>query len=202
MASVRSSAVGKVTTTAVAALLVLTSCGGASDSATPSDVPPPASSTPPPEGRSLVLDAAAEREKVEQEVLAAYLEATAAYDEASDPADPNYPALAETQTGPALEQAVNQLSAYQATGRVGRDPEGSISERRAEVVSVDGIAAVIRDCTIDDGVVVIAATGEVVNDLVSTVLFEGHMVVEDGRWKLSSLLVDQEWEGVAGCAVE
>lgn len=193
---------GKVMTTALAALLVLTSCGGSSDSATPSDVPPPASSTPPLEGRSLVLDAAAERERVEQEVLDAYLAATEAYDAASDPADPAYPGLAETQTGLALEQAVSQLSAYQATGRAGRDPENSISKREAEVETVTDDKAVVRDCTIDDGIIVVAATGEVVNDVVSTFLFEGHMVVEDGRWKLSSLLVEQEWEGVAGCAAE
>ncbi|MGI8709698.1 MAG: hypothetical protein ACR2LA_01700 [Acidimicrobiales bacterium] len=189
-------------TTAMVVLLALTGCGGASDSATPGDVPPPTTSAPPPDGSSPVVDAAAERDRTEQEVLDAYLAATEAYDAASNPADPKFPALAETQTGLALEQAVKQLSAYQATGRVGRDPENSISQRRAEVESVTGETAVVRDCTTDDGIVVVAATGEVVNDLVSTFLFEGHMVVEDGRWKLSSLLVDEEWEGVAGCALE
>ncbi len=192
----------KVTMTAAVVLLALAGCGGASDSATPGDVPPPATSNPPTDGSSPVVEAAVERERVEQEVLAAYLAAAEAYDEASDPADPTHADLAKPQTGPALEQAVNQLSAYRASGRVGREPENSIARRNAEVESVSGETAIVRDCTVDDGIVVIAATGEVVNDLVSTFLFKGHMVVEDGRWKLSSLLVEEEWEGVAGCAVE
>jgi ABC-type transport system substrate-binding protein len=137
----------------------------------------------------------------EQEVLDAYLESWEAYDVASDPADPTHPALAETSTGPALQQAVESLEAFRISGRVGRTPENSIAEHRAEVVWLLGDEATVRDCSIDDGLVVIEATGEVVNDVVSTVLFEGSMAVEDGRWKLRSLKVVETWDGVAGCAL-
>ena len=136
----------------------------------------------------------------EQAVLDAYLASWAAKTESNDPPDPDAPALAETHTGPALAQAVDNRRAYQITGRVGRYPEGSISEHRAEVMSVLGEEATVRDCSIDDGQVIVDATGEVVNDLVVTALFEGTMVLENDRWKLSSLTLVEQWEGVAGCA--
>ncbi len=190
----------KVTMTAAVVLLALTGCGGASDSATPGDVPPPATAARPPDGSSPVVDAAADRERTEQEVLDAYLASWAAWDAATNPANPDHPALAETRTGPALQAAVDQIEAWQASGRVAYDPENSISEHQAEVVYVEGHEAMVRDCSIDDGLVVIAATGEVVNDLVETNLFEGSMIFEADRWKLRSLNVAETWEGVGGCA--
>ncbi len=190
---------GKVIATAVVALLVLTGCGS-SDSAAPTDVPPSPEPVPSVDGPSPVVEAAAEREQVEQEVLAAYLASWEAWDAATDPANPELPGLAETSTGPALKAAVDQIAAWRASGRVAHDPEDSISEHRAEVVSVDGQEATVRDCSIDDGLVVIAATGEVVNDAIETIDFEASMVIEAGRWKLSSLKVVESWEGVGGCA--
>jgi hypothetical protein len=137
-----------------------------------------------------------------QEVLNAYNQSWEAYHAASDPADPGHPALAETTTGPALQRAVEALEAFRASGRVGRFPEGSIARRHPEVVSLLGDEATVSDCRVDDGQIVIAATGEVVNDLVGTALYEASMVVDDGRWKLRSLTLVQEWDGVAGCALD
>ncbi len=187
-------------TTAVVVLLALTGCGGSSDSATPGEVPPPATSAPGPEGPSPVLEAAAKREQIEQQVLAAYLASWEAWDAASDPADPDHPALAETHSGPALTAAAEQLEAWKATGRVVKYPDNSITEYRPEVASLDGDEALVRDCNIDDTQIVIAATGEIVNDQVVSTLAEASMVMEDGRWKLRSLKVVESWEGVAGCA--
>jgi hypothetical protein len=149
-----------------------------------------------------VLDAAAERERVEQEVLAAYLAGWEAKHRSNDPPDPEFPALGETHTGPALEQVVENRKAFQLSGRVGRFPTNSVANREAEVISLEADEATVRDCSVDDSQIVIAATGEVVNDLVATALFEGSMVVDDGRWKLQSLTVVDEWDGVAGCAVD
>ncbi len=191
----------KVTMTA-AVLLALIGCGGASDSATPGDVPPPATSSPPPEGSSPIVEAAAERERVEREVLDAYVAAREAELAASELADPSLPAVEMTHTGPALQTTREALEAFRVTGRVGRDAPDSIFERRPEVVSVTGNSATVRDCTVDDRQIVVAATGEVVNDLVATVLFQGTMINEGGSWKLSRLSVEDEWEGVAGCAEE
>lgn len=187
----------RMATAAVAVALLVAGCGGSAEPAAVGQVPPP-DTTAPTAPTSTTLS----RAEVEQAVLDAYLANWDAYTAASDPADPEFPGVAETRTGPALERAQEQLAAYQFTGRVGRYPQGSIGEHRAEVVSVGGDEATVRDCNIDDGQLVVAATGEVVNDLVATVLFEGSMVVEDGRWKLRSLKVIEKWDGVAGCAVE
>ena len=187
----------KTAVAAVAIALLAAGCGGSGEPTAVGEVPAP-STTAATAPTSTTLG----RAEIEQAVLDAYLASWDAYTAASDPADPEFPGLAETSTGPALERAQEQLAAYQFTGRVGRYPQGSIAEHRAEVVSVGGDEATVRDCNIDDGQLVIAATGEVVNDLVATVLFEGSMVVEDGRWKLGSLKVIEKWEGVTGCAVE
>ena len=188
---------GKMAVAAVAAALLAAGCGGSGDPAAVGDVPA-ASTTASTAPTSMTLS----RAEVEQTVLDAYLEGWAAYAAANDPADPTFPGLEATRTGPALAQAVDSVAAFQASGRVGRFPDDSIAEHRAEVVSVSGDRATVRDCSIDDGQIVVAETGEVVNDLVATHLFEASMVRDGGRWKLESLNLADRWEGVAGCATE
>jgi hypothetical protein len=187
----------KIAMAAVALALLVAGCGGSGEPAAVGEAPS-ASTT----ASTAPTSTTSSRAETEQAVLDAYHAGWDAYTAASDPADPEFPGLAETSTGPALQQAQEQLTAYQITGRVGRYPQGSIAEHRAEVVSVRGDEATVRDCNIDDGQLVIAATDEVVNDLVATVLFEASMVVEDGRWKVRSLKVVEKWDGVAGCALE
>jgi FAD/FMN-containing dehydrogenase len=114
---------------ALAGVLALGACG---DSQGPSGV---AAETTTPTTTKASTTTTVDRE---QEVLDAYLESWEAYDAASDPADPTHPALAETSTGPALQQAFESLEAFRISGRVGRTPEKSIGEHRAEVVSLLG----------------------------------------------------------------
>jgi hypothetical protein len=189
----RSSAVRALCSLALAGALAASACGG-------SENPPEVAAEP--TTTSTTEASTTTTVDREQEVLAAYNESWEAYHAASDPADPTHPALAETSTGPALQQAVESLEAFRISGRVGRFPEGSIAERHPEVVSLLGEEATVRDCRVDDSQVVIAATGEVVNDLVGTTLYEASMVREDGRWKLHSLTILEEWDGVAGCALD
>ena len=187
----------RMATAAVALALLLAGCGGSGEPAAGGEVPTPPTTASPASTSTTVSTA-----EIEQAVVDAYLTSWEAYHAASDPADPTSPALAETMTGPALEQAVESLEAFRITGRVGRFPEGSIAERHPEVVSLLGQEATVRDCRVDDSQIVIAATGEVVNDLVGTARYEASMVAEDGRWKVRSLTVVEEWEGVAGCALD
>ncbi len=115
--------------------------------------------------------------------------------------DPDHPALRETATGENLADDVAQLRAWQLSGRVVR-PIGAATEGvRVLTASVqpDGTARV-RACITDDDHVVIAATGQVVNDDVVTRLVDLTLVVEGGRWKVSRFRVAERWEGVAGCA--
>ncbi len=187
----------RMATVAVAVALLAGGCGRSGDPAAVGEVPAP-STTAATAPTSTTLS----RADVEQAVLDAYLAGWEAKRISNDPPDPDFPGLAETHTGPALDQAVENRQAFERSGRVGRFPKDSIAETRAEVVSLGSDEAVVRDCSVDDGQIVIAETGEVVNDLVATVLFEGLMVLEDGRWKLRSLKVVEEWEGVAGCATD
>lgn len=187
----------KAATAAAAIALLVAGCSG-SDSPTASGEVP-TSSTP---TSSVATSTTVDRAEVEQAVLDAYLANWAAWDAATNPPDPEFPGLAETRTGPALQAAVEQITAWKASGRVAYDPPNTISEHRAQVVRVGDREATVRDCSIDDGLVVIAATGEVVNDEVETALFEASMVIEDERWKVHSLKVVETWDGVAGCAEE
>ncbi|HEV2071880.1 MAG TPA: hypothetical protein VGR26_19020 [Acidimicrobiales bacterium] len=187
----------KMVTAAVGIVLLVAGCGGSGEPAAGGEVPPPDTAAP-----TVPTSTTVDRAQLEQAVLDAYLASWEAWDAATNPPDPDFPALAETNTGPALQAAVDQITAWKASGRAAYDPPNSISEHRAEVVRVDGREATVRDCSIDDGLVVIAATGEVVNDQVETALFEASMVIEDERWKVQSLKVMDTWEGVAGCANE
>jgi hypothetical protein len=187
--------VRKIAMAAVGIVLLAVGCGGSGEPAAVGEAPTSSTASTVEETLTTVDQA-----QVKQAVLDAYLANWAAWDAATNPPDPEFPGLAETRTGPALQAAVDQIRAWKASGRVAYDPENSISETRAEVLSVEGNEATVRDCSIDDGLVVIAATGEVVNDQVETALFEASMVIEDERWKVQSLKVVETWEGVAGCA--
>ncbi len=187
----------KMAMAAVGIVLLAAGCGGSGEPAAVGEAPTSSTASTAVETSTTV-----DRAQVEQAVLDAYLASWEAWDAATNPPDPEFPALAETNTGPALQAAVDQITAWKASGRAAYDPPNTISEHRAEVVRVGDREATVRDCSIDDGLVVIAATGEVVNDQVETALFEASMVIEDERWKVQSLNVLESWEGVAGCANE
>lgn len=115
--------------------------------------------------------------------------------------DPDHPALRETATGENLADDVAQLRAWQLSGRVVR-PIGAPTEGLRVLtarVQPDGTAKV-RACITDDDHVVIAATGQVVNDEVVTRLVDLTLVMDGGNWKVSRFRVTERWEGVAGCA--
>ena len=130
----------------------------------------------------------------------AYVAFEGAFTAAAAIPDPDFPALKETATGEALADAVEQLRAWQLSGRVGR-AVGPVAEGVRVISaspSTDGV--LVRACHVNDDQVVVAATGQVVNADVVTRLYHVAMVEEDGLWKVSQLRVVERWEGVAGCA--
>ena len=114
--------------------------------------------------------------------------------------DPDHPGLRETATGQALADAVEQLSAWRLSGRVARavGPVADGVRVLGSSLSTDG--AHVRACHVNDDQVVVADTGQVVNDDVVTRLYDVAVVQEGDRWKVSHLSVLERWEGVAGCA--
>ncbi len=72
------------------------------------------------------------------------------------------------------------------------------------MISIDGDTAVVRDCAVDDSVLVDMGTGRVVDGegKVETVLYTVVLVRTglDAPWKVSFTKAEQRWDGVTGCA--
>ena len=140
----------------------------------------------------------------EEEVLVAYLNYWKAVDAAFDPseAEPDLPALRQYATGEALAGITASARTSLEQNRARRIPENGRYVHRAEVLAVDGETATVRDCTIDDTVIIDTITGAVLDDAVSTRLYISTMVREAGQWKLAQQNREMGWEGEAGCALE
>lgn len=138
----------------------------------------------------------------EQAVLEAYQGYFDAILAANDPPDQFHPALRQFATGEAFQSVFEAAQGNRLAGRALRLPESSMTEHRAEVISIEGEQAMVRDCAVDDGLVVDIKTGEVFNDEVATQLRTATLVQEEGSWKVSFTKLEQRWEGIAGCALE
>lgn len=137
----------------------------------------------------------------ESEALAAYQAYWDTYFRANeDPPGATYEDLELVAAGAALETVRSSTFAYREAGRVFRRPPESVVEHRAEVIELSGDTARVRDCYIDDAWIETVATGERANEGAGTQLSTAEMVREGGAWKVSTLVVEETWEGVAGCA--
>jgi hypothetical protein len=121
-------------------------------------------------------------------------------DEANNPPNPAHPGFAAFSTGHARDVAVKATQENQQRGIIVRLLPNSQARAHDEVLSIDGGNAIVRECRVDDGLLIEQTTGRVVNDDVVTRLVTIVLVREEGRWKVASTQVDQKWEGVAGCA--
>jgi len=119
---------------------------------------------------------------------------------ANDPPDPFAPGLREHASGAAFDAVFETTQANKVASRAVRLPEGSVYAHRVEVVAVEGDRAVVRDCAVDDAVVVQLDTGEVLDADVVTRQSTATLAREGGAWKVADSAVEQVWEGVAGCA--
>lgn len=189
--------------TALALALALAGCGSAGDDGQPAGettttAAEATTTTAPPETTTTAAPTP------EEQVLAAYHAYWAAVDEAFGPPQvrPDLPALRQHATGEVLAGIVEAAESLKAEGGIFRIPENGQYVHRAEIVSIDGETATVRDCNIDDTVEENATTGEVLDDAVSTRLYIGMLVREDGQWKVAVLNREMTWEGVAGCALE
>lgn len=189
---------------AVVALVVLSACGRNETAAPPTTTtttPAPSSSL----GTTTTTEATTTTVSVdatEQAVLAAYDGYFDAILKANDPPDQSSPVLREYATGEAFQSVFEAAQANRLAGRSLRLPEGSVTEHRAEVISIEGGEATVRDCAVDDVLVVRTDTGEVLNDAVATQLRTATLIQEEGSWKVSFTELEERWEGIAGCALE
>ncbi|HEV2809125.1 MAG TPA: hypothetical protein VGV93_01840, partial [Acidimicrobiales bacterium] len=117
---------------------------------------------------------------VEEEVLAAWRGYRDALDEVNrENPDPDDPLLAQYATGEALETVRAAATRNRDEGIVVAFPENSISEMWTESVSIDGDTATVRSCEVDDGLLLRADNGEVINDDVVTYLLGATLVREE-----------------------
>ena len=114
--------------------------------------------------------------------------------------NPDDPALAEFATGEQLGQVRSETKANLDQGLALKAAANPTNFQRVTVVSVEGDHAVVQECVVDDAVVIRREGGEVVNESVTTQNVRGELDRVDGRWRVSRVVLVQQWEGVAGCA--
>ncbi len=142
-----------------------------------------------------------EVDRLEQAVLAAYQGYWRAYQVANDPPSLFHPDLRRYATDEVYAATFRATQVNQLSGRALRRPSHSRTVHRAEVVSLAPGRAVVRDCAVDDLLVVEIATGAVLDDRVVSRRGIATLVLEDGLWKVARTSVEQRWEGVGGCAL-
>ncbi|HEY5155892.1 MAG TPA: hypothetical protein VIJ47_14220, partial [Acidimicrobiales bacterium] len=119
--------------------------------------------------------------------------------EANDPPNPEYASLAEVATKGQLELARSKITSHREDHLLYRDRPMSVRAHRINVVSKSPDQIVLRDCNLDDGLVLDSRTLEVTNDAVSTHLWDATMTKEGGTWKLADNEQIQKWAGPSDC---
>lgn len=114
--------------------------------------------------------------------------------------NPDHPGLREFATGEQLTAVIEEARSNLEKGLAFRPSAAPINFRQVRVVSIDGDSAVVQECYVDDGVVYRSATGEVVDDSVTSQNVRGELQRVDGKWRVSRTRLAQWWEGVDGCA--
>jgi hypothetical protein len=124
--------------------------------------------------------------------------------DANNPPNPSHPGFATYSTDRAQATAVAASEGLLKRGLATRLPPNSRARHGPEVVSIDGNTAVVRDCAVDDSLLVDIATGRVVEGegQAETVLYTVVLVRtgQDAPWKVSFTKAEQRWYGITGCA--
>jgi hypothetical protein len=137
----------------------------------------------------------------QQEVVDAYLAAVDAEVKASAVSDANDPALVTTHSGPLLAGFQRTFSERRAAGEAGHLPAQSKFRVDVDTVTIDAPgSATVVECTIDDAVVSVEASGSVVNDRVTSFHLTATVEKNDGHWQVTDRHIDGQRNGDSGCA--
>lgn len=151
-------------------------------------------------GHPVELDS--EVDPAKQEVIAAYARYWAVRLRANaDTPNPDDPAFASVATGEQLATVIAETTRFRDQGVHMVPRSGAANLWSVRVVSLDGDAATVQECVVDDVMLVDRSTGSTVDDRIATHSVRGDLVKVDGAWKVSRAVLLQRWEGVAGCAV-
>lgn len=173
------------------ALAAMAGCGGGGGEAAE---PPP---TEPPVSEAAPTTTVPSEEDA---VLAAYQGYWDTWLAATNPPDPDHPDLARFATGVQLERDREAVSRFRQLSQIVRLPDSPAWSHEAAVLSIDGLQAVVTDCSVDDSILVDRPTGRVLNDAVGTYTFRAVILLEEGTWRVSDVTATGQWEGIAGCA--
>lgn len=120
---------------------------------------------------------------------------------ADAPPDPADPRLGQHAVGERLDAFTAEVQRFRDEGLRLAAAAAPTGVQSVTVVSVDGDSAEVRECFVDDALVLDRATGAVVNDDLVTLSSRATVRRVDGVWKVAEVVVLQSWEGVAGCAL-
>jgi hypothetical protein len=176
--------------------LVAGACGGDDGADESADTTAATTTTAP----TTTLD---EETQKEEAATAALLDYYDAYQEATaEPVDPQHAELQALVTGEHKLVVTRNLQERRAKGEAVRLPanrQNSHDIRSAEL-QPDGTVEIV-DCQVDDSIVYMVETGDVVDDDVVTKLVIGSMAREGGAWKVAFTEISEAWPGVGACDV-
>jgi hypothetical protein len=114
------------------------------------------------------------------------------------PTNPDAAVLAQYATGARLDALRANLDVRSDT--VSFIPPDGVYRHDIADVTLNEVGAVITACSVDDAVVLSAATGEVVNDEVFTTRMQATLTQESDHWFVTgeSMAVLEEWSGDEG----
>ncbi len=167
-----------------AVLLVAAGCGGGGDAAGDEPSRTSATDAPPTTEAPATTSTTAELSD-EEAVLAAYEAYWDAWLAASDPPDPDDPALAGVMDGEALAAVVDDLAEKVAFDQAVRPASPSRFRFRLDSVQVNGDSAVGTSCVLDDLLVVQRETDEVLNSAVWDRKIAVSFVRSGETWRVS-----------------
>ena len=191
-----------------ASALIFVSCGGGPKSSTSASVTPQETATT--DGQSqaatsvlgTTATSAARWTTAQQEVILDFVAARRAFSTSLQNPNPDDPQLPATHVDPMLAEVRKTNAQWQAFGQAGRFPANSVSRTEPLTVEINGDAASIETCGVDDSIIYQPATGKVLNSDVVTVQATSTMARTNGRWMLQTRTELHRWEGVAGCALD
>lgn len=137
----------------------------------------------------------------EEAVVEAYENFLDAWDLATNPPNPNHPALAKYIGGHELEVVTRAIEEFQQKEFILTLPENSISRFTVEGIEVQGNTATMTVCLIDDGLKIHEPTGFVLDDDVISSRIIATFERRDSRW----IIIEHQFQftvaGAGGCDV-
>lgn len=118
----------------------------------------------------------------------------------ANPPNPDSPELNELLTGQAWATITGSIREMKANGEFVRQPQPSVFERRTTTVVFDTQRiAHVRECIVDDLVVVRSNTNQIVNDSVSTYVFDSTLANDGTGWRITTTTESSKHPGVNVC---